>query len=179
MPARDWLEAATAQFRWIETLGRRAMEQLSDEQLFAGDDGASNSVAVVVKHITGNQRSRWTDFLTTDGEKPDRHRDTEFELDQADTREALMARWDAGWALVFDAVDLSDDQLDATIHIRGEPHSVAWAILRQVQHYAYHVGQIVHLARAQVGDDWQTLSVARGASGAYNARMREQTGREF
>lgn len=174
-----WLAAARTEFEKIRGLAERAIAQLTDEQFFAVDGAESNSVAIVVKHVAGNQRSRWTEFLTSDGEKPDRHRDAEFELDEADSRDAVMARWAAGWALLFAALDDAARSPDATVTIRGEPHTIADAVLRQLQHYSYHVGQIVDMARRLRGADWKTLSVARGQSAAFNERMRERTGREF
>ena len=135
--------------------------------------GETNSIALVVKHLAGNARSRWTDFLTSDGEKADRQRDREFELAEGDSRAALMAAWDAGWAALERALEpLTEDDLLRTITIRGEPHSVLKAIDRQLTHYGYHVGQIVLLARLAQGAGWKSLSVARGQSEAFNRRMR-------
>jgi hypothetical protein len=138
-----------------------AMAQVTDEQLFATLDPEANSIAIVVKHMTGNMRSRWTDFLTTDGEKPDRHRDTEFEEPPA-TRAALIELWEAGWDCVFRAVEpLSEADLGRTVAIRGEEHSVMQAISRQIAHYACHAGQIVLLAKHYRHSQWRSLSIPR------------------
>lgn len=127
-----------------------------------------NSIALIVKHMAGNMRSRWTDFLTTDGEKPDRHRDTEFENPPA-TRAAVLEAWEQGWALVFGALEpLTDADLTRTITIRGEPHSVMQAVNRQIAHYALHIGQIVFLAKHLQASNWQSLSLPRGQSAAFN-----------
>ena len=148
-------------FRYYKKLGERAMEQCPDDALFESLDAESNSISIIVKHMAGNMRSRWTDFLTTDGEKPDRNRDTEFE-DAPKTRAALMELWERGWKYVFDALaPLGDEDLVRTITIRTEPHSVMQAINRQLAHYSYHVGQIVYLARHFAGEKWQTLSVPK------------------
>ena len=158
-------------FRYYKKLAERAMEQVADEQLFAALDGEMNSVAVVVKHMAGNMRSRWTDFLTSDGEKPDRNRDTEF-VDPPATREALMAAWEDGWACVFAALEpLTDSDLGRTVTIRGEPHSVMQAINRQIAHYSYHCGQIVFLAKHFQQVRWKSLSIARGQSAKFNQQV--------
>jgi hypothetical protein len=147
------------------------MAQIDDEQLFAVLDGEMNSIAVIVKHMAGNMRSRWTDFLTSDGEKPDRNRDSEFEEPPA-TREAVYALWEEGWQCLFSALaPLSDADLNRTITIRGEPHSVMQAINRQVAHYAYHCGQIVLLAKHFNAAEWKSLSVPRKQSGEFNRRV--------
>ncbi len=147
------------------------MEQAPDETLFANLDAVSNSIAIIVKHLAGNMRSRWTDFLTTDGEKPDRNRDTEFESPPK-TRTELMALWEAGWKSVFDALAaLTDADLSRTVSIRKEPHSVTQAINRQVAHYSYHVGQIVYLARHFAGSNWNSLTIPRGKSAEFTARV--------
>ena len=157
--------------RFYKRLGDRAMAQASDEALFNTLDSESNSIAIIVKHLAGNMRSRWTDFLTSDGEKPDRHRDTEFET-PPQTRSALVEVWEAGWKICFDALDpLTDEDLSRTITIRTEPHSVMQAINRQVGHYAHHVGQIVFLAKHFAGDKWQTLSVPKKKSEDFNRRV--------
>src|SRR6266446_8626796 len=142
-------------FRYYKNLAERAMAQCPDAVLFTILDAESNSIAVIVKHMSGNMRSRWTDFLTSDGEKPDRNRDTEFENPPA-TRTRLMEMWERGWKLLFGALEpLSDADLTRTITIRTEPHSVTQAINRQVAHYSYHVGQIVYLARHFAGEKSQ------------------------
>jgi hypothetical protein len=167
-----YLEEAFRSLRGHKHLAEGATAQLSDEQFFATPSQESNGVAVIVKHMAGNMRSRFTDFLTTDGEKPDRHRDQEFVVEEANNRVELMRIWEQNWQLVFDTVkSLSPDDLTRTVTIRGEPHSVLQAINRQVVHYAYHVGQIVYLAKHWKEKDWQTLSVPRGQSEQFNACM--------
>jgi hypothetical protein len=156
-------------FNYYKKLGDRAMAQCPDAGLFATLDAESNSIAIIVKHMSGNMRSRWTDFLTTDGEKPDRHRDTEFE-EPPKTRAELIEMWDRGWKYLFDALaPLSDADLVRTITIRTEPHSVMQAINRQVAHYSYHVGQIVFLAKHAAANNWQALTVPRGQSKQFAA----------
>ena len=150
------------------------MAQCSDESLFAVIDAESNSIAIIVKHMAGNMRSRWMDFLTTDGEKPDRNRDTEFE-DAPKTRAALMELWECGWKYVFDALEpLTESDLTRTVTIRTEAHSVMQAINRQVAHYAHHVGQILFLAKhltTKGTGRWESLSIPRGKSAEINARV--------
>ncbi len=167
----SYLKDSIDVFRYYKKLGERAMAQCPDEALFTTLDAESNSIAIIVKHMAGNMRSRWTDFLTTDGEKPDRHRDTEFEAPPK-TRTELMEMWERGWKHVFDALELlSDADLARTITIRTEPHSVMQAINRQIAHYCYHVGQIVYLARHFAGDKWQTLSVPKKKSSEFNKKV--------
>jgi len=167
----SYLKDSIDVFRYYKKLGERAMAQCPDEALFTTLNAESNSIAIIVKHMAGNMRSRWTDFLTTDGEKPDRHRDTEFEAPPK-TRTELMEMWERGWKHVFDALELlSDADLARTITIRTEPHSVMQAINRQVAHYSYHVGQIVYLARHFAGDKWQTLSVPKRKSAEFNKKV--------
>jgi hypothetical protein len=167
----SYVEDSLEVFRYYKKLAERAMGQVTDNQLFEALDDEMNSIAVVVKHMTGNMRSRWTDFLTTDGEKPDRRRDTEF-VDPPATRQALIEAWEAGWGLVFGALEpLSDADLARTVTIRGEPHSVMQAINRQVAHYAHHVGQIVMLAKHLAHDRWQSLSIPRNRSAEFNHRV--------
>jgi uncharacterized protein DUF1572 len=167
----SYLEESLTIFRQYKKMAEGAMAQLSDEQLFATLDEEMNSVALIVKHMTGNMRSRWTDFLTTDGEKPDRNRDTEF-VEPPPTREALLASWEGGWQLVFLALEpLSDADLGRTVTIRGEAHSVMQAINRQVAHYASHIGQIVFLAKHLAGAKWTSLTVPRNRSAEFNRRV--------
>lgn len=157
--------------RFYKKLGDRAMAQVSDQGLFATLDKESNSIAIIVKHLAGNMRSRWTDFLNSDGEKPDRDRDSEFEAPPA-TREEILASWEAGWKIAFEALaPLTDADLTRTAYIRGEAHSVMQTIHRQVAHYAYHVGQIVFLAKHYAGLDWNALTIPRRKSAEYNARV--------
>lgn len=165
------LDVARDELQKIKKLADKAIAQLSDEELHAKLDPESNSVAVLMRHMAGNMRSRWTDFLTSDGEKPDRHRDREFE-DPAGTREELLAEWEDGWRRVFDALaPLTDDDLARTVLIRTEPHTICKAISRQVAHYAGHAYQIVFLGKHLKGAGWKTLSVPRGESEAFNERM--------
>jgi hypothetical protein len=167
----SYLEDALALFAYYKKLGERAMAQVSDDQLIACLDSECNSIALIVKHMAGNMRSRWTGFLTTDGEKPDRNRDSEFE-EPPPTRVALLAAWESGWACVFAALNpLTDADLGRTITIRGEAHSVMQAINRQLAHYPHHVGQIVFLAKHFAGDHWQTLSVPRRGSEEFNRKV--------
>ena len=167
----SYLEDSLTLFRYYKKLGERAMDQVTDEQLFAVLDGEANSIAIVVKHMAGNMRSRWTDFLTTDGEKPDRDRDSEF-VDPPATRKALLDVLEGGWARMFGALErLSDSDLGRTVAIRGEAHSVMQAINRQVAHYAHHVGQIVLLAKHFAHDRWQSLSVPRNRSAEFNQKV--------
>ena len=147
------------------------MEQVTDDQLIAVSDEEMNSIAVIVKHMAGNMRSRWTDFLTTDGEKPDREREMEFAEPPA-SRKELLALWEQGWQCVFEALEpLSDQDLQRTVTIRGEVHSVMQAINRQVAHYPYHCGQIVFLAKHFQHANWKSLSVPRGQSAEFNRRV--------
>ncbi len=168
----SYIEDSLAVLRFYKRLAERAMEQVSDEQLFTAIDGEANSIAVIVKHMAGNMRSRWTDFLTTDGEKPDRDRDSEF-VDPPATRSELMAMWEDGWKRVFTAIEpLTDADLGRTVTIRGEAHSVMQAINRQVAHYPHHVGQIVFLAKHFACGHWQSLSVPRNQSAEFNRKVR-------
>ncbi len=167
----SYLEDSIDVFNHYKKLGERAIAQCPDAALFTTLDPESNSIAIIVKHMAGNMRSRWTDFLTTDGEKPDRNRDTEFE-DPPTTRSELMEMWERGWKYVFGALEpLSDANLTRTVTIRTEPHSVMQAINRQIAHYCYHVGQIVYLARHFAGDKWQTLSVPKKKSSEFNKKV--------
>jgi len=167
----SYLEDSLAVFAYYKKLAERAMDQLTDEQLFATLDDEANSIAIIVKHMSGNMLSRWTGFLTTDGEKPSRNRDGEFEEPPA-TRAALLATWEAGWACLFAALQpLTDADLARTVTIRGEAHSVLQAINRQLAHYPHHVGQIVLLAKHFAHDRWHSLSVPRKGSAEFNRRV--------
>lgn len=167
----SYLEDALTLFRYYKKLAEGAMEQVADEQLFAVLDAEANSIAIIVKHMTGNMRSRWTNFLTTDGEKPDRNRDSEF-VDPPATRAALLADWENGWSRLFSALEpLTDADLARTITIRGEAHSVMQAINRQLAHYPHHVGQIVLLAKHFASDHWKSLSVPRNQSAEFNRKV--------
>jgi hypothetical protein len=165
------LSDSLAVFRQYKKLAEAAMVQATDEQLYLTLDPEANSIALVVKHMTGNMRSRWTNFLTTDGEKPDRNRDSEF-VEPPPTREALMQLWENGWNCVFTALEpLTDADLGRTVTIRGEAHSVMQAINRQLAHYASHCGQIVLLAKHFQHDHWKSLSVPKNKSAEINRRV--------
>jgi hypothetical protein len=167
----SYLEDSLELFRYYKKQAERAMAQVSDEQLFAPIDAENNSIAIVVKHMAGNMRSRWTDFLTTDGEKPNRDRDMEFVQPPA-SREALLRMWEEGWAVVFGALEpLSDADLGRSVTIRGEAHSVMQAVNRQIAHYAHHIGQIVLLAKHFAGDRWQSLTIPKNRSAEFNTRV--------
>jgi uncharacterized damage-inducible protein DinB len=162
------LDAARETFASTKELGDRALAQLDDSQLHTCLVSGGNSVAVIVRHVAGNMRSRWIDFLDSDGEKPWRNRDQEF-AEPDDSREQLLADWNAGWACLFAALDpLTDADLGRTVQIRGQDLTVVRAIDRQISHYGYHIGQIVLIARTICGDRWETLSIARGRSAEYN-----------
>jgi hypothetical protein len=168
--AAHYLEEVRRQFRGHKRLAEGAIAQLKDEDLFVTVDSESNSIAILVKHLAGNMRSRFTDFLTTDGEKPNRDRDQEFEMNSATTRADVMRWWEEGWARLFTAIDgLNPEDVIRTVTIRGEPHTVLQAINRQVAHYAQHTGQIVFLAKHLRSSEWKTLSVPRGKSKEFNA----------
>ena len=167
----SYVEDSLSLFRYQKKLGEGAIEQVKDEQLFATLDKEMNSIAIIVKHMTGNMRSRWTNFLTSDGEKPDRNRDTEFEAPPANRAE-LLALWNRGWDYVFAALEpLSDADLGRTVMIRNEPHSVMQAINRQIAHYSYHIGQIVFLAKHLNASGWKSLSVPRNKSAEFNRKV--------
>jgi hypothetical protein len=167
----SYLEDSIALLEQYKRMAEGAMSQVSDQELFATLDEEMNSIAIVVKHMAGNMRSRWTDFLTSDGEKPDRDRDSEF-VEPPTAREQLMKMWEEGWTCVFGALrPLTDADLSRTVRIRGEAHSVVQAINRQVGHYAFHIGQIVFLAKHFRGREWRSLSIPRGASGSFNERV--------
>ena len=160
-----WIADAILQFRKYKALAEGALAQVDGKDFFCTIDPESNSIALIVKHLAGNMRSRWTDFLTTDGEKPDRDRDEEFEPRASDTRESLLAAWESGWRLTFDALaSLSEDDLLREVRIRGQAHTVMQAVHRQMTHYAYHIGQIVFLARHFAGARWTSLSIPKGRS---------------
>lgn len=163
-----YLPSILKQFQYYQHLGTKTIEQLTDEQLFWQANEASNSVAIIVKHLWGNMLSRWTNFLTEDGEKIWRAREAEFDNDIG-SREELLAKWEEGWKCLFDAITpLHEADLERTIYIRNMGHTVIEAINRQMGHYAYHVGQIVFLGKFLKGQDWKSLSIPRGQSATYN-----------
>ncbi|HEX4052783.1 MAG TPA: DUF1572 family protein [Tepidisphaeraceae bacterium] len=165
------MDALTKRFAAYKEMAQKAFAQISDAQLHQPLDQNTNSIAVIMKHMAGNLRSRFTDFLTTDGEKPDRDRDSEFIDDNAE-RKAILAYWETGWRCLFDAMSpLTDGDLNRTINIRGEELTVIDALLRQLAHHGYHVGQIVQLARFLAKDKWTVLTIPRGGSKQFNAAM--------
>ncbi len=167
----SYIEDSLSLFRYYKKLAEGAMEQVSDRELFTALDEEMNSIAIIAKHMAGNMRSRWTDFLTSDGEKPDRNRDSEF-VTPPKTREELMQMWNEGWSRLFQALEpLSDSDLARKVFIRGEAHSVMQAINRQIAHYSYHCGQIVFLAKHLKGASWKSLSVPRNKSAEFNQRV--------
>jgi len=171
MPNETYIQLAAREFRRTKALADGALAQITREQFFATPSAGDNSIAVIVKHVGGNLLSRWTDFLTSDGEKPSRNRDTEFEITADDTQQSLLNQWESGWAALFSALEpLNDGDLERTVTIRGEPLTVLQAINRQLTHYSYHVGQIVYVAKHYAGGSWRTLSVAKGKSAQFNAK---------
>ncbi len=172
-----YLTDARHQFRALKKQADRALAQVSEDDWFVTLDAEANSLAVIVKHIAGNLRSRWTDIFTTDGEKPDRNRDSEFVVADGETKDALQAYWDASWSILFATLDaLRAEDLGRPILIRNEPHSVIEAINRQLTHYAGHVGQIVFLAKHLASEHWQSLSIPRGQSVTFNASAQPKRG---
>jgi hypothetical protein len=167
----DYLACALRLFEYYKLLGEKSMDQMPEEKLFWQYNEESNSVATIVKHLSGNMLSRWTDFLTTDGEKDWRNRDSEF-VNDLQTREALLARWNQGWHCLLDSLkQLNADDLQKTVYIRNEAHTVLEAINRQLAHYPYHVGQIVYIAKMVADHRWKTLSIPRGHSDDFNTQM--------
>ncbi|MGI9090172.1 MAG: DUF1572 family protein [Gemmatimonadaceae bacterium] len=171
-----YLADALERFRKMKDTVERAMDQVRDDDLFASPSAEVNSIAIMMKHMSGNLRSRFTNFLTTDGEKPDRDRDGEFEIAAADDRSALKAQWDLGWQALFSALaHLTSTDLLRTVTIRGEPHSVIGAIDRQIAHQSYHAGQVVLLAKYYARDTWKTLSIPKRGSTEFTERMLKDT----
>jgi len=174
MPQETYLQLVTREFKRTKAIAEGALSQVRDEQFFAAPSEGDNSVAVIVKHVGGNLLSRWTDFLTSDGEKPGRNRDGEFEITAADSRQALMEKWEAGWKTLSSTMETLDEtDLKRTITIRGEALSVLQAVNRHLTHLSYHTGQIVYVAKHYAGNSWRTLSVARGKSAEFNAEPKK------
>ena len=177
---KNYLSDSISTFRAYKGLADKALAQVNDEELFTTLDEEGNSLAVIMKHIAGNMISRWTDFLTTDGEKPDRNRDMEFVIEPGITRDQLMAYWERGWREVFAAVEpLSPDDFKKKITIRGVEHTIVEAINRQMTHYAYHIGQIVFLAKHFRSTEWQSLSIPRNRSQEFNQYLEDKRGMEW
>jgi hypothetical protein len=173
----EFLSATINAFEANKRLADRAAEQVTDEKLHVPLDGNTNSIAVIMKHIAGNLLSRWTDFLTTDGEKPERHRDGEF-VDTFRSRAEVLEYWERGWACLFGALkSLTPEDLGKTVAIRGEPHSVPLALQRSLGHTCYHVGQIVQVARIHAGEQWKTMTIPRGGSEQFNKAHWGEKGR--
>ena len=165
----DYLTSVKKQFAYYKSLGEKTFEQLTDEQLYWQYNPESNSIAMIVKHMSGNMISRWTDIFTTDGEKPTRNREAEF-TPSTPTRQTITETWEQGWQCLFDTLDkLTADDLDKIIYIRNQGHTVMEAINRQLAHYPYHVGQIVFLGKMLCNENWHSLSIPRGQSENYNA----------
>lgn len=161
-------------FEYYKSLGDKTFDQLSNEQIFWQYNEESNSIAMIVKHIAGNMLSRWTNFLMEDGEKPWRNRDEEF-VNTFTTKQEVLDYWEKGWKCLFDALaQITDENLYATIYIRGEAHSVIDAVFRQLAHYPYHIGQIIYIAKMIKNDDWKTLSIARNKSQEFNSEMKDK-----
>ncbi|HEX8772053.1 MAG TPA: DUF1572 family protein [Pyrinomonadaceae bacterium] len=169
---QNYLNDAVATFRDYKKLAERALAQVRDEEFFTTLDEEANSIGVVIKHMAGNMISRWTDFLDSDGEKPDRNRDMEFVLEPGVTKDDLVSLWKRGWALLFEAIEpLRPEDLARNVYIRGKAHTVVEAINRQLTHYAYHTGQIVLLAKHLRSSEWQSLSIPRNRSAEFNAYL--------
>jgi len=174
---RQFLDDAIASFRAYKKLAEKALDQISDEEFFARIDEESNSVAVIMKHMAGNMLSRWSDFLTTDGEKPSRNRDTEFVVEPRTTKSNVLAYWDKGWSCVFAALEpLQAEDFDKKVLIRGEEHSIVQAINRQLTHYAYHIGQIVFLAKHFRSTEWKSLTIPKNRSAEFNKYLEQKAG---
>ncbi|SEM67214.1 Protein of unknown function [Chryseobacterium taichungense] len=159
-------------FEYYKNLGDKSFTQLSEDQLFWRFNEESNSIAIIIKHIAGNMLSRWSDFLTTDGEKSWRNRDEEF-INSFSTKDEVLEYWESGWKCLFDALNqINDENLHSIIYIRNEPHSVLDAVLRQIAHYPYHIGQIIYIAKMMKDNDWKTLSIAKNKSEDFNSEMK-------
>ena len=174
---QNYFDDSLSAMRAYKKLAEKAIAQLRDEEFFVTLDDESNSVAVIMKHMAGNMFSRWTDFLTTDGEKPDRNRDMEFVIDPKAGKDVVVAYWEKGWQRVFDALEpLQPEDLQRKVLIRGEEHTVVQAINRQLMHYSYHIGQLVFLAKHFRSSDWKSLSIPRNRSAEFNAYLAEKPG---
>ena len=172
---QNYFDDALSALRAYKKLAEKAIAQLEDEEFFVTLDEEANSVAVVMKHMAGNMLSRWTDFLTSDGEKPNRNRDMEFVIEPNTTKDDVMAYWERGWKSVFDALEpLRPEDFEKTVTIRGEEHTVVQALNRQLMHYAYHIGQIVFLAKHFRSAEWKSLSIPRNRSSEFNAYLNEK-----
>ena len=170
-----YLDDTRASFRAYKKLAEKALAQIKDEEYFVTLDAESNSIAVIMKHMAGNMISRWTDFLTTDGEKPDRNRDMEFVIDPEATKASLLTYWERGWACLFEALEpLQPEDFGRKVFIRGEEHTIIQAINRQMTHYAYHIGQIVFLAKHFRSNQWQSLSVPKNRSAGFNEYLEKK-----
>lgn len=168
-----YLESIKKRFEYYKNLGDKTFEQLTDESFFWQYNNESNSIATIVYHISGNMISRWTDFLTTDGEKPTRNRDGEF-INIIKTKKEVIQIWENGWKVFWDALhQINEENIESTIYIRGEAHSVVDAINRQLAHYPYHIGQIIYIAKMLKDNDWRTLSIAKNSSEEFNKKMFE------
>jgi hypothetical protein len=175
MQPTQYLRDVIGQFQNLKAQADRAMAQVSDEQLVQQLESESNSLAMIVKHVSGNLRSRWTDFLKSDGEKPDRNRDLEFEVESADSRANLVERWENGWHALFEALEtMTPADLDKSVAIRNQPHGVVQAINRSLTHTAQHVGQIIFLSKHLAGSNWQTLTIPRGKSAEFDAELQKK-----
>jgi Protein of unknown function (DUF1572) len=173
--AKHYLDDALTSFRDYKALAEKAFAQLKDEEFFLALDEEANSIGVIIKHMSGNMRSRWTDFLSSDGEKQDRNRDAEFMLTDDVSRDGLMEQWEEGWSRVFGAIEpLQPEDLGRKVLIRGEEHSVIEAVNRQLTHYAYHTGQIVFLAKHIRSADWKSLSIPRNRSAEFNVYLKKK-----
>jgi hypothetical protein len=174
---KEYVNVIRARFQSIKQLGDKAIQQLTDEELHWSANDASNSIAIIIKHMNGNMLSRWTNFLTSDGEKPDRRRDEEF-IDTLSSKTEITDAWEKGWGVLFDTINaLNKDDLLKNITIRGEKHSVIDAIERQLAHYSYHVGQIVYIGKECKNQSWESLSIPKGKSEEYLREMLDKHGK--
>ena len=172
---QNYFEDAVSALKAYKKMADKAIAQMNDDELFVTLDEESNSVAVIMKHMAGNMFSRWTDFLTSDGEKPDRNRDMEFVIEANTTKQDVLDYWERGWACVFAALEpLTLEDFEKTVMIRGEKHTIVQAINRQLMHYSYHIGQIVYLAKHFRSTEWSSLSIPRNKSAEFNLKMQSQ-----